>query len=234
MIIHNVEQGSGEWLEKRLGIPTASMFHKIITPKTLEPSKQARDYAFYLIAEKLLNYSLSSLDNLEWIARGKELEPAAIKMYEFEQDVRTLPVGFITTDDLKIGATPDRLIDGEPGCIELKCPAPQTHVAYMIDGFGADYMAQVQGQMLVGEFEWVDRYSYHPEMPPVRVRTYRDEVYQLKLRAALDAFNEMREGLLEKVQAQGYFAERRRIRTAYDEQRDADEIPIAGERLAGA
>ena len=32
MIIHEVEQGSGDWLKLRLGIPTASEFDKIITP----------------------------------------------------------------------------------------------------------------------------------------------------------------------------------------------------------
>jgi hypothetical protein len=214
--VHNVEQGSGEWLTLRLGIPTASMFNKIITPKKLEYSTQSRDYAFYLIAEKLLNYSLSSLDNLEWIARGKELEPAAIKMYEFAEEVVTAPVGFLTTDDLRMGATPDRLLVNEPACLELKCPAPHTHVKYMIDGFGEDYMAQVQGQMLVGEFEWVDRYSYHPEMPPVLVRTYRDEAYLDILSSHLNRFCDEKDALLEKVKAQGYFAQRQRLRTAAD------------------
>jgi YqaJ-like viral recombinase domain len=217
MKIHNVEQGSGEWLTLRLGIPTASMFHKIITPKKLEYSTQSRGYQFYLIAEKLLNYSLSSLDNLEWIARGKELEPDAVKMYEWDQDVVTAPVGFITTDDGRVGATPDRLLIDEPACLELKCPAPHTHVEYMIDGFGQDYMAQVQGQMLVGEFEWVDRFSYHPEMPPVLVRTPRDDAYIGILQGYLDRFCDEMDELLEKVQARGYFAERRRLRTAVEE-----------------
>jgi hypothetical protein len=39
MITHDVTQGSPEWLEARLGIPTASEFDKIITP-TGKPSTQ--------------------------------------------------------------------------------------------------------------------------------------------------------------------------------------------------
>jgi hypothetical protein len=105
-IIHNVEQGTDAWVKLRLGIPTASCFDQIITPKTGQLSKSANKYMYLLIAEKLLNRQLTSLDNLEWIARGKELEPDAAKAYEFIEEVETKPVGFITTDDGLIGASP--------------------------------------------------------------------------------------------------------------------------------
>jgi hypothetical protein len=41
MKIHNCTQGTEEWRKLRAGIPTASEFHKIITPKTGQLSKQA-------------------------------------------------------------------------------------------------------------------------------------------------------------------------------------------------
>lgn len=224
MIHLDVDQGSTEWLQARLGIPTSSQFHKIVTP-TGKLSKQARGYAFYLVAETLLNQSLESLSNLEWIARGKELEPQAIRMFEFEQDVKTLPVGFITTDDGRLGCTPDRLIEGG-GVLELKCPAPQTHVEYMIDGFGNDYVPQVQGQLYVGEFEYAIRYSFHPSMPPVLLKTYRNEGYIACLSAALREFADMKDAMLEQVRAHGYFADRQKLKTAVDEmakgERDSD------------
>ena len=176
MKIHNVAQGSAEWLELRLGLPTASQFHRIVTPAKCELSKQARKFAFLLIAEKLMHESFTDLDHLSYIARGKELEPQAVKMYEFDTERQTAPVGFITTDDGRMGASPDRLIISEtwPGALEIKCPSPQTHLEYLVDGFGADYMPQVQGQALIGEFDFVDRYSFHPLMPPALVRTHRD------------------------------------------------------------
>lgn len=223
MIHHRVEQGSPEWLQLRLGIPTASNFHKIITPATGKFSKQSRGYAFWLVAETLLNRQLDSLNNLEWISRGKELEPEAIGMYELAHDVLTEPCGFLTTDDGRIGATPDRLLINQPGALELKCPAPQTHIEYMVDGFGADYMAQVQGQMLVGDFEFVDRFSYHPDLPPVLKRTERDPAYQTLLRTALGQFCDMKDGMLEIVRARGYFDERRKLTTAADEMAAAQE-----------
>jgi hypothetical protein len=215
-IHHKVVQGSGEWQKLRLGIPTASNFAKIITPKTAEFSTQSRKYAFRLIAEMLCNESFEPLEKLGWIERGRELEPAAVRMYEFERDVETAEVGLLTTDDGRVGATPDRLLIGAPAALEVKCPAPFTHLEYLIDGFDADYFPQVQGQALVGEFEFVDRYSYHPSMPPLLQRTYRDEPYLKKLQDALNRFCDMKDEMLEKARSLGMFVDRERIVTAVD------------------
>lgn len=217
MKIHNVEQGSGEWLQTRLGIPTASNFHKLLTPAKLEYSKMARAYAFYLVAEKLLNMSLSPLEKTEYMERGNELEPFAVRAYEFQEEVETKPVGFITDDAMTMGATPDRLLVGVSAGLEVKVPAPHTHLAYLIDGFGSDYVTQAQGQNLVCEFDFVDRYSWHPELPPRRVRTYRDDKFIAALQSAITRFNEEKHEIEEKVRAMGYFEERKRLLTAVDE-----------------
>lgn len=215
MIIHDVEQGSADWYSVRLGIPTASNFHKIVTP-TGKLSAQAREYCFLLVAEAVLHETTQSLAGVEWIERGKELEPDAVKMYEFERGVKTRTVGFITNDAGTIGASPDRLIIDGNGAVEIKCPAPQTHIAYMIDGFGNDYVPQVQGQMLVGGFDYIDRYSYHPAMPPACVRTPRDEDYIAKLVDALDQFNTMKAEMIERVRREGLFSERESLAAAHD------------------
>lgn len=205
--IHDVEQGSGDWMMLRLGIPTASEFHKIITPAKLELSTQWKGYAYRLIAEKLLNRPMQSLEGLEWIERGKELEPQAVKVYEMTEEVETKAVGFITTNDGLIGASPDRLIVGQNAGVEIKCPAPQTHIQYMLEDFGNDYRIQVQGQMYVGEFDFIDRYSWHPEMPPHKFRTGRDDGVIKILDARLREFNDKMFELLERVRANGFFAE---------------------------
>ena len=103
MKIHHVTQGSPEWTALRIGIPTASAFDKIITPAKGQLSKSSRPYAFLLVAEQLLGRTLDSLEGLEWIERGKELEPQAVRMYEFAEDCETAPVGFITSDDGRMG-----------------------------------------------------------------------------------------------------------------------------------
>lgn len=140
-------------------------------------------------------------------------------MYEFDTDRQTEPVGFITTDDGRMGASPDRLIISEtwPGALEIKCPSPQTHLEYLVDGFGTDYLPQVQGQAMIGEFDFVDRYSFHPLMPPALVRTHRDAAYIAKLSAALDQFCDELAELERVVRAKGYFPEHPNLQTAIDE-----------------
>ena len=53
MIHLDVLQGSIEWQDARLGIPTASRFKDILTPKTLKPSAQSKGYLHELVAETL-------------------------------------------------------------------------------------------------------------------------------------------------------------------------------------
>lgn len=213
MIIHDVEQGTPAWLKLRLGIPTASDFDKIVTPAKGDLSKSSAKYRNYLLAERLMGEPLDSLDNLQWIERGKLLEPQAVSQYEFTNDIETRAVGFITTDDGRIGASPDRLVIGQPGGVEIKCPAPQTHVGYSLDGQGADYRCQVQGQLWVAELDWVDFYSFHPSMPPVLIRTGRDEPFIARLSAALLQFCDELDEAEERIKAAGFVATRTRVRS---------------------
>jgi len=203
MRVHAVEQGTDEWRKLRMGIPTSSAFERILTAGG-KPSIQARAYAFQLIAEKMLGRPLDDFGGTYWMQRGTELEPEAARAYEFQQQVDTQKVGFITNDAGTIGCSPDRLVLGHPGALEVKCYSPQNHIAVAVDGFGDKHIPQVQGQLLIGEFEWVDRWAYHPDMPPVRVRTFRDEDYIAKLAEALEKFQEMMARMEDKLRADGF------------------------------
>lgn len=204
-VYRDVAQGSADWFKLRLGIPTASCFDQIVTPKTGQFSKQAVGYAYRLLAEKLLKMPTESVEGQEWMERGKELEPQAIKQYEWVNEVETEAVGFITTDDGLIGASPDRLVKGKAVGVEVKCPAPHTHLRYLLEGQAEAYLPQVQGQLLVAELERVDFYSYHPRMPACTISTPRDEKYIELLRAGLQAFNEQLFALYERAQSLGLF-----------------------------
>lgn len=206
MKVHSVEQGTDEWRKLRLGIPTSSAFEKLITPGG-KPSTQARAYAFQLIAERITGRPADDFQITYWMERGNGLEPDAARAYEFAQEVDTQKVGFITNDAGTIGCSPDRLVLGHPGALEIKCYAPHNHVAVAVDGFGEKHIPQVQGQLLIGEFEWVDRWAFHPDMPPVRVRTYRDEAYIAKLDTALTSFLDMMNDMEAKLRASGFLLE---------------------------
>lgn len=220
MKIHNVEQGGIEWLDLRLYTPTASNFHKIMTPKKWEFSASAKPYAFRLVAQKLLNRSFESLEGLENIERGKMDEPKARKAYEFDNDVVTQQVGFITTNDGRFGCSPDSLV-GDKGLCEIKCPSPEIMVKYHMNGeilgndkepyssFDDAYTCQKQGQMLIAEREWNDLYAFSYEFPKVQKRFERNEKFLDALGKALREFHDMKELMLAKMEASGYFAEKK-------------------------
>jgi hypothetical protein len=206
MIPHYMDQGSPEWLAVRLGIPTASEFHRIITAVKGDLSKQARKYAAGLVAETLLGHPLEQPPGEPWaMARGKALEPLAIQQYAFTNDVGIERVGFVTTDDGKIGCSPDGIILGARGGLEVKCTLDEQHMSIFMDGPGDDYKQQVQGNLAVAELEWWNLYAYHPELPPVTIRTYRDERYIAKMGGALREFLDIRDTMLAKARASGFF-----------------------------
>ena len=53
-----VEQGSAEWALSRLGIPTASCYDRLLTPKTRKPSASRHAYRAELMAEWLMGQPL--------------------------------------------------------------------------------------------------------------------------------------------------------------------------------
>jgi hypothetical protein len=209
MKIIDVEQGSPEWLKARLGIPTSSNFDKIITPAKGELSASRFAYMHQLAAEALTGEPTDSFVETEWMARGKAMEPDAAADYEFQEDAITKVVGFVTTDDGLIGASPDRLVLDAAGNVigglEIKCPAPQTLIGYWANGFGDKYKVQVQGGIYVAELEWVDRWAYHPRFPRVRDRTYRDSAFIQKLGDALAQFTDELQDLIRRLRATGMF-----------------------------
>ena len=220
MKIIDVEQGSAEWYRARIGIPTASEFHQIVTPAKGLLSKSSTKYAYRLIAERLLNRPMESVEGQQWMERGKELEPKAAAQYEFVNDVELARVGFCTTDDGMIGASPDRIVKGQARGVEIKVPSPTVHIGYLLDGPGDDYRPQVQGQLWVCEFDAVDFYTYSDRMPARTIRTGRDEPYIALLRAALEEFNIRLLVLLERARELGVFQ-------AYEEARTPVEIERA-------
>lgn len=196
MQVYDVVQGSPEWAQVRLGIPTSSDFKKVMTPTGLR-SSQDEDYAHQLIAELLLREPLRLMEPTHWMERGQIMELEAAASYEMLYDAELLRSGFVTDDQGHFGCSPDRFVD-EDGLLEIKCPAPNTHVGYLLSKkIKRDYMPQLQGQLHVTGRKWVDIFSYHPEMPPARIRVERDEKFQTRLRNRLKEF---RTKLNDKIQ----------------------------------
>src|SRR6201981_164796 len=183
----------------KLGIPTSSNFHKIITPLGKQ-SKQWREYACVLIAERLLQRKIASY-NSPAMERGLIVEAEAADWYEFDQDVTVQSVGFITDDNHTMGCSPDRLV-GDEGLLEIKAPLPHTQVEYWISGaLNERFRPQLQGQLYVSQRSWVDILCWHDVLPKVVMRVEPDEKFIKALDRELQIFNFFIERVMEEISA---------------------------------
>lgn len=188
MIVLNCEQGSDEWFEARCGVATASKFDAIITT-TGKASTQAEAYMNSLVAEYFTREKVSIKQN-EWMQRGVELEVEARAYYELTTGREVSQVGFILKDDQKlIGCSPDGLMLDRG--LEIKCPAPSTHISYLLSGkLPTAYFQQVQGSMWVTGFDKWDFLSYCPNLPPLLLTIEKDAVFHDQLSQAMSDFIE--------------------------------------------
>lgn len=184
----------------RIGIPTASCFDRIITPAQMKPSSSQRKYLAQLIAEWFLGQPIADFQSAH-MERGTELEPTAVAWWEFATDQESRSVGFCLMDDGLVGGSPDRLV-GDDGGLEIKVPAPDTHVAYLLDdgkSLVADYRCQVQGLLWVTGRKWWEIASWSPVLPPIRVRVERDDEFIAALEKETERFVENLEAAKRKL-----------------------------------
>ena len=203
-------QGSPAWINARLGIPTASSFDRIVTPKgAISASRDG--YLNTLLAERMSGRVLQG-PTLALMQRGKDMEAEAVAFYEFLTNADTTPIGFVLSDDRRYGASPDRIISPTE-LLEIKVPSWATHVAYLRSqtGAGSEYYIQAQGQMLVADAAKVHIISYCPDMPEKAMRALytvkRDEAFIAKLKAALVQFCDELDEETEKARQRGWITD---------------------------
>lgn len=189
MIVHDVKQNSPEWSLLRAGTPTASCFKMLVTSTGL-PSKSLNGYAGLLAAELYAGKPLSSFKGNAWTDRGHEFEDDAANYYGFIRDCEPKKIGFVTDDDSRYGASPDRLIN-EAGLLEIKCLKTENHIKLMEfydknEYVPSEYVVQPQGQMLVCKREWCDIIFFHPHLPSVIVRQMPSDIIISELGKQLD------------------------------------------------
>jgi len=194
---HYCEQYSDEYDRLHLGLPSPSNFSKIITPKG-DPSKQWENYAYHLLAERLLQRKVNSYTS-PFMENGMEMEPQAAAEYELLTDNETKKVGIVLDDLGRWCCSPDRLV-GDDGLLQIKCPQPNTQLKYLVTGkTDRDYWPQLQGELFVTGRQWVDIYAWSPELPPSLIRVERDVEFIAGLEKLLIDFNIFMEKVTNKI-----------------------------------
>ena len=215
---YNVEQGSMEWHDLRLGRPTASEFKKIITPSKGDLSKSCRNYIAQLIQETRVPFYPEHAEaftnrSMRW---GKEIEAEARNWYAYETGLDVVQIGFITTDDGRFGCSPDGIImdSGKAvGGLELKCTDPgrfpgdsNVHTEWLLDGIlPLEHKCQVHASLAISDLEWWDFVSFRPPikdaenfLPSLKIRVYPDD-FTKAVKAAMEPFWEQYQAALKRI-----------------------------------
>ena len=187
MIVLDVQQGSPEWIKARLGVITASAIGGVIQPKKLLPCASDA-YLNRLAAEIVLGRPVDEVSS-DIMDRGHELEADARRWFSFDADAGVTEVGFVTTDDGRVGCSPDGLVGDDEG-LEIKSPMAVAHVGYVRDPASLvdAYVGQIQASLYVtGRKAW-NIVSYNPVMKCVRVRVLPDAKFQAALADLITKF----------------------------------------------
>jgi hypothetical protein len=194
MQLHNdIEQGSLEWHDLRLGKLTGSSAAKLFgTPAAREK------YLYDRAAEIVTGCRCDTDESVSGIhmARGHEFEEVAIAKYTVATLNEVQRVGFVQLNEF-VGCSPDGLV-GTCGMIEVKVPDSNNYFRQVLelasDGVKAipkDYYAQMQFNMFVCGRNWCDYVLYNPKHEATGkslfvIRVGRDDSMQRSIKSAID------------------------------------------------
>ncbi len=173
MKVIDVEQGTPEWHQVRLGRLTGSVVSDAFaTVKSGGYGAGRKNLRVRLVLERLTGKSQENGFTSFDMDRGTLLEPEARSAYEIETGLLVQQVGFVAHDELMAGCSPDGLT--EDGLVDFKCPKAATHLDYLRGGLPNDYKLQLlHGLWLTGK-AWAEMVSYHPDFPEsVRLKVTR-------------------------------------------------------------
>lgn len=179
-IIHDIEQGSPEWLGMRLGLITCSEISAIRAD-----GAGAQSYINALAYERITGESSSVFEGNEWTKRGQELESVARKMYENKTNQSVYQITFVKNKGF--GYSPDGLIlqpttapeDTHRFCggLEIKAKQPAEQIHILRTGIiPKKHLDQLYGGLSCAELDWIDFVSYCPSLPIFIKRIYRNDV----------------------------------------------------------
>lgn len=173
MRVIDAPQRSPAWFDARLGKPTASRAADFAArTKRGAPTAARAKYAYQLVAERLAGPQPQVTTAA--MQRGIDQEPDVLNIYELRTGERVVPVGFVTDDDGRWGASPDGLV-GDAGMVECKTTAPHLFVADILDAHDTvpdRFRHQLIMQMLVAERDWCDLVQYCAPLGAARIIRY--------------------------------------------------------------
>jgi len=195
------EQGSPDWFQARLGLPTASEFGTVLAKGKNGGESLTRARYLRTLAAEIITGEPGEAFESDAMRRGKIMEDEARKFYAFVHDAEPERVGFIRNGSK--GCSPDALI-GTEGMLEIKTKRGDILIDVLLrDDLPSEHKAQCQGSLWVAEREFIDFCAYWPGLPLFVKRCYRDEPYIDTLAREIDRFNDELAEITERVRRYG-------------------------------
>lgn len=178
IIIDDVEQGSDEWFNLKLGTPSASNLNKIVT-STGKKSTQREGYLYELVGERITGRRDETFKN-EAMEQGNTREDESRTYYSVMKDGDIRQVAVIYKDeDKRFLCSPDALVHDKGvwrNGLELKNVLQKTQVKRLDKNvLPSEYVLQVQGSLFITGLDRWDFCSYCPDMPPFIIEVGRDD-----------------------------------------------------------
>lgn len=162
----NAPQGSGRWLNQRVGKLTASrMAAAMDFRKTGEPGAERVKLMKELLAERLTGDAVPHYVN-DFMRHGIEFEPQAKEEYQIASGNILTPCGFFEHPTIEyFGASPDALIDAD-AVFESKCPQTTTHIGWIEAGkVPEQHKPQILAQLACTRRQRAVFVSFDPRIP---------------------------------------------------------------------
>lgn len=202
-IITNIEQGSEEWLQLRLGVATASNFKSIITGGGKESttlSKYAKKLALELFYDKLKEAEYKS----PAMEAGNLYEAEARQVYCEENFVSIEEITMFKSDCGNYAYSPDGLV-GDDGLIEIKNLEAEAHSEVLLNNkVPSEHIPQMQAGMWISGRKWCDfiaynRYCKQEDRRSITIRINRNEDYIVELARLAQKTITMRDNILKQI-----------------------------------
>ena len=195
MQLHNdIEQGTPEWHDLRLGKLTGSSAAKLLgTPAAREK------YLYDRAAEIVTGCKCDSDECAQsmHMTRGTEFEEVALMKYTVATLSEVQKVGFVELNEF-VGCSPDGLV-GDDGMMEVKVPDSNNYFRQILElardsvkAIPKDYYVQMQFNMFVCDRKWCDYVLYNPKHEAKGKslfiqRVARDDIMQERIKEILDS-----------------------------------------------
>lgn len=205
-VFPDIEQGSPEWVQLRLGIPTASNFAMIMRDGD---AKTRTEYMRKLAGEVMTGRPAEGKIVTAAMDRGNQMEPEARDHYSRKNFVTLERVGFIRRklpSGRYVGCSPDGLIGRRSKGLEIKTMAPHLMIQRLESGAGMppDHRWQVYGTMWIASLDEVDLMLFYSGMPVAPQFTVkRDEKVIKEISDSAEVFDHELHKLVKKIRGMG-------------------------------